>query len=181
MTYILVFISNFLISVTRLLQEDLRWLRDYFSTLSSWNCLGFLLIMMIYVFLWRTILGFIAWGVRILLVKFGFIGKIEWLDKFLARAILKTPLYSNAYSAGYIAGETQRRIEEEEERKRREEEERKIREQEAEERKKREEELNKSWWQKLWPFGWGVSSKLCIRFFLRYFGKSIRIPHVEVA
>ena len=27
----------------------------------------------------------------------------------------------------------------------------------------------------------GVSSKLCIRFFLRYFGKSIRIPHVEVA
>ena len=99
MTYILVFISNFLISVTRLLQEDLRWLRDYFSTLSSWNCLGFLLMMMIYVFLWRTILGFIAWGVRILLVKFGFIGKIEWLDKFLARAILKTPLYSNAYSA----------------------------------------------------------------------------------
>ena len=58
-------------------------------------------------FLWWTILGFIAWGVRILLVKFGFIGKIEWLDKFLARAILKTPLYSNAYSVGYIAAVTQ--------------------------------------------------------------------------
>ena len=164
MTYILVFISNFLISVTRLLQEDLRWLRDYFSTLSSWNCLGFLLLMMIYVFLWRTILGFLAWLLRMSLVKFGFIGRIEWLDKFLVKAVLKAPLYSDAYSAGYIAGETQRRIEEEEERKRREEEERKKR--EEEERKKREEvearladtqkrleeELNKSWWQKLWPF-----------------------------
>ena len=39
--------------------------------------------MMIYVFLWRTILGFIAWGVRILLVKFGFIGKIEWDDSIV--------------------------------------------------------------------------------------------------
>ena len=82
-----------------------------------------------------------------MLVKFGFIGKIEWLDKFLARAILKTPLYSNAYSAGYIAGETQRRIEEEEERKRREEEAARLA---AEQRL--EEERNKSWWRKLWPF-----------------------------
>lgn len=165
--YVLVFISSFLIATTRLLNEDLLWLRDYFRTLSSWDCLGFMILLTIYVLLWRTALGFLAWLFKILLVRFGFVGKIEWLDNFLAKAVLKTPVYSDSYSAGYIAGEAQRKKEEEEERKKREEEAARLAAEkqrlEEEKRKRledkvaryeaeREAEQNKSWWQKLWPF-----------------------------
>ena len=117
MVSILVFFTDFLMTVTRLLQEDLLWLREYCKTLSNWHCLGFILLLLSY----RLVMKFfIGWAV---VLGRKFLGHIGVIRKVVDNNLLANPDYRVGYKQGYSEGLAERRRREEEERKRREREE----------------------------------------------------------
>lgn len=139
---VFVFIADFLLAVVRLLQEDLLWLKNYFQSLTSWDCVFFLLLLLVYkvVYKWvmRFGLGLLAWTVqKIRGIPFAF------FHNFSKRTILSNHDYRIAYNQGYSDGEQERIRQEEQER---------IR-QENEERIRQEEERrnSKKWWN---PLSW---------------------------
>ena len=124
---VVVFIADFLLAVVRLLQEDLLWLKNYFQSLTNWDCILFLLLLLVYVVVYKWLMRFgislFVWAVQLLLgilkIPFAFI------HNFSERTILSSPDYRIAYNQGYRDGEKER-IRQEEERRKQEEELRRL-------------------------------------------------------
>lgn len=147
---VFVFIADFLLAVVRLLHRDLLWLKNYFQELTNWDCILFLLLLLVYVVVYKWLMRFglslFVWAVRSLLGRL----KIPFASiySFAENATLSNLDYRIAYNQGYSDGE-QERIRQEEERRRQEEERRR---QEEERRRQVEDRKNsKKWWN---PLSW---------------------------
>lgn len=55
MVYFLMRTMDFMAFVTRLVAEYLIWLKDYLHTLTSWHCIGFFALCLLYVLMMKVI------------------------------------------------------------------------------------------------------------------------------
>lgn len=140
---VFVFITDFFLAVVRLLQEDLLWLKYYFQSLTNWDCILFLLLLLVYVVVYKWLMRFgfslFVWAVRTLfgILKIPF----TFIHNFSERAILSNSNYRIGYNQGYSDGEQERIKQEEQERRR----------QEEEQKEERKNYKKRKFWN---PFSW---------------------------
>ena len=93
---------DFMAFVTRLVAEDIMWLKDYMSTLTSWHCIGFFALCLLYVLIMKVI-EFLAglsikWAIRTLGVSNKFIENLSF------KLSASNPDFLRGYEEGYRAG-----------------------------------------------------------------------------
>ena len=92
---------NFLAFVMRLLSEDIIWLKNYFSGLSNWYCIGFFAWCILYISIVKYLSLFAGLLIKWVLSK-GI--NIEFLDSLAFKMSCSNPLYCEGYEEGYTAG-----------------------------------------------------------------------------
>ena len=102
LVYFLMRTMDFMAFLTRLVAEDLIWLKDYLSTLTSWHCIGFFALCLLYILIMRFINYFLAWLIKWLISHFGISN--ESLENLSFKLTASNPKYSSGYKAGYKAG-----------------------------------------------------------------------------
>ena len=103
MVYFLMRTMDFMAFVMRLVAEDFVWLKDYLHTLTSWHCVGFFALCLLYILIMRFINHFLVFIINRLLSRFGIISS-ETLEKFTFKLRASNLKYSLGYNAGYNAG-----------------------------------------------------------------------------
>ena len=106
MVAILVRTMDFLAFVTRLVAEDIMWLKDYLHTLTDIECLEFFGLCLLYILIMK-ILQILVW-LFIILIKWAG-GMSESLGNLSFKLSASNPKYVTGYAKGYKAGEQARR------------------------------------------------------------------------
>ena len=94
---------DFLAFVTRLISEDIMWLRDYLRTLTDGQCLGFFALCLLYIVIMKVI-RFLAGQ----FIKCTGADSDFW-ENLSFKLQASNPKYVMGYEIGYRAGEEARR------------------------------------------------------------------------
>ena len=97
---------DFLAFVTRLVAEDIMWLKEYLHTLTDIECLEFFALCLLYILIMK-ILQILVW-LFIILIKWAG-GMSESLGNLSFKLSASNPKYITGYAKGYKAGEQARR------------------------------------------------------------------------